>query len=66
MEKLEHTTSPVRPANYDASPETREFWKTKIDRMLIENIIEPAQNEWAFPIVLVSKKDATFHLFVDY
>lgn len=45
---------------------TKEFEKTKIDKILAENIIESAQTEWAAPIVFAPKKDRTLWFCVDY
>lgn len=53
-------------ASYQAGPSTWEFEKTKIDIVLPKNSIEPAQTQWAAPIVFVSKKDGTFRFCVSY
>lgn len=44
-------------APYRAGPNTREFEKPETDKMLVENIIKPAQTEKAAPIVFVSRKE---------
>lgn len=44
-ELFQPSTAPVHSAAYHAGPGTREFEKAKIDKMLAENLIEPAQTE---------------------
>ena len=37
-----------------------------IDDMLEAGVIERANSEWSFPIVMVKKKDGTMRFCVDY
>lgn len=56
---LSPDTAQVPSTPYNAGPYTREFTMAKIDKMLAENTIEPAQTEWTAPIVIVPKKKKT-------
>lgn len=38
----------------------------EIDEMIKEGVIEPANSEWASPMVIIRKKDDTIRLCVDY
>lgn len=44
----------------------REVINTEIDRMLEENIIEPSNSLWTFPIVIVKKKDGRPRFYIDF
>lgn len=49
-------TSPINSAPIWSGPDTRKLEKGEINKMLADNIIEPAQTEWASPIVFVPKE----------
>ena len=57
---------PIHSAPYRAGPKAREFEKQEIQKMLAMNVIEPAQSEWAAPIVFAPKKDGALRFCVDY
>jgi Reverse transcriptase (RNA-dependent DNA polymerase) len=59
-------SNPVNAQPYRAGSHARVAEKTEIDRMLAQQVIEPATNEWASPIVLVPKPDGTLRFCVDY
>jgi hypothetical protein len=59
-------SKPVRAQPYRAGSHARVAQKTEIDRMLAQQVIEPATCKWASPIVLVPKLDGTLQFFVDY
>ena len=44
----------------------RDIVKTELEQMERDGIIERSRSEWAFPIVLVKKKDGTLRMCVDY
>ena len=44
----------------------RDIVKSELVDMEREGIIERSSSEWAFPIVLVKKKDGSLHMCVDY
>lgn len=52
-------SKPVFSQPYKAGPEARKILKTSIDDMLEKGVIEPAQSEWASPVVLVPKPDGS-------
>jgi Reverse transcriptase (RNA-dependent DNA polymerase) len=59
-------SKPVHAQPYRAGSHARVAEKTEIDRMLAQQVIEPATCEWASPIVLVPKPDETLRFCVDY
>lgn len=61
LEKTDHLT--ILSAPYRAGPKARGFEKQKINEMLVRDVVEPAQTEWASPTVLVRKKDVTLHFW---
>lgn len=48
------------------SPQDRQIIDTEIDKMAKKNVIEPSDSPYAFPIVLVTKKDGTKRFCIDY
>ena len=50
-------TAPIRQQPYRAGPEKREQIREKIAYQLAAGVIEPAQSEWASPVLSASKKD---------
>lgn len=66
IELLQPDTALVQAARYHAGPKILEFETAEVDKLLGENVIEPAQTKWAVPIVFVPKKDRTLQFFVDY
>jgi Reverse transcriptase (RNA-dependent DNA polymerase) len=58
--------NPVHAQPYRARSHARVAEKTEIDRMLAQQVIEPATCEWASPIRLVPKPDETLRVCVDY
>lgn len=59
-------SKPVHCQPYRAGPRARAAEKEEIDRMLEQQVIEPATGEWASPIVLVPKPDGSLRFCVDY
>ena len=57
---------PVRSASYRAGPKAHKAESEEVERMLRAGVIEPAQSEWASPVVLVPKPDGTLRVCVDY
>jgi transposase InsO family protein len=57
---------PVYQAPYRAGKQSREIENTEVQRMLKAGVIEPANSEWASPVVLITKKDGSVRFCVDY
>ncbi|CAN8071938.1 unnamed protein product, partial [Agarophyton chilense] len=60
-------SKPVYQQQYRAGPKAREKELKEVERMLREGVIEPANSDWASPVVLVEKKENNRMRFcVDY
>ena len=57
---------PVRQQAYHLPHMYKEAVEKKIEKMLKEGIVEPANSKWASPMVIIKKKDDTIRLCVDY
>ena len=44
----------------------RKALKCELERLLKLGVIEPLKSSWASPVVLVTKKDGSFRLCVDF
>lgn len=51
IEQTLENTQPIHSALYRVGLKAREFERTEIDKMLSQMAIEPAQTEWAAPVV---------------
>ena len=60
------SSCPIRLLSYRLPQAYRKAVKDELDEMLDNGIIEPSRSEWSFPIVLVSKKDGSLRMCVDY
>ncbi|UYV82076.1 K02A2.6-like [Cordylochernes scorpioides] len=58
--------APIKQRPYRVSPKERSIIQTEVDKMLKQGIIEPSDNPWSSPVVLVKKKDGTWRFCVDY
>jgi len=57
--ELKLGSKPVRLNPYRMGPRTRELIKAQVDRILKLEVLEPCQNEWASPVVLIPKPDGS-------
>lgn len=57
---------PVRQQPYRLPHMYKEVVEKEIDIMLKEGIVQPANSEWALPMVIIKKKDDTICLCIDY
>lgn len=65
IELLHDTVQPIKIARCCAGRKTRTFGKVAIDKILEQEIIEPAQNELTAPVVPAPMKDGTLRFCVD-
>ena len=63
---LKPDARPIAVPPYRAGPKTRELEQAEVDRQLRDGVIEPAQSEWASPVVFAPKADGTLRFCVDY
>ena len=64
--ELEPGTKPIHQAPYRQGPHKRKETEKSISEMLEAGVIEPANSEWASPVVLAPKPDGTQRFFVYY
>ena len=57
---------PRRPQPDRTSRASREVIAKEVQRERDLGVIEPSSAEWAFPVVLVPKRDGTMRFYVDY
>ena len=57
---------PVRLPFYRQPPHMRAEIDRQVNEMLEQGIVEPSNSIWHSPVVLVKKKDGSYHFAVDY
>jgi len=57
---------PVAKAAYRTNSTKKNFIEKEINDMLEKGIIRESKSPWAFPVVIVEKKDNTKRFCVDY
>ena len=57
---------PIRLPPYRLPRAFRQQVKLELEEMLAHGIVQHSTSDWAFPLVLVKKKDASLRLCVDY
>jgi len=63
---LKPGSKPVNMPPYRAGPLKRDQIREQIEYQLDAGVIEPAQTEWASPVLLAPKKDGTQRFCVDF
>ena len=58
--------APIAKQAYKSNPVKKEFIENKIDYMEKKGIIRKSKSPWAFPVVIVDKKDGTKRFCIDY
>ena len=64
--RIRTKAAPIRLPPYPLPHTYRDTVKKELKEMEEDGIIEQSESEWAFPIVLVRKKDGTLRMCVDY
>lgn len=57
---------PIHLAPYRVSMQDRTKIRELVDYMIKKKVVKPSSSAWAFPVVLVSKKDGSTRFCVDY
>lgn len=63
---LRPRTRPFKSAPYRAGPKSRELERAEVNKQLAAGVIEPAQSEWAAPVLFTPKKDGKIRFCIDY
>ena len=63
---LRPDTGPLHQHPYRAGPEWRKVLEENINLQLAADVIEPAQSDWASPVLLGPKEDRTARFCVDF
>ena len=58
--------APIRHRPYRVSPSERRLIASQVNNMLAQEIIRESTSPWAFPVVLVKKKNNDWRFCVDY
>jgi hypothetical protein len=51
---------------YQMTKQRKEILKNEIEKMLIDDVIEPCESPWVSPVVLVPKNDNSWRVCIDY
>ncbi|UYV66609.1 K02A2.6-like [Cordylochernes scorpioides] len=57
---------PIKHKPHRVSPKERDIIKEQIQDMLQEGVIRASSSPWAFPVILVRKRDGNWRFCVDY
>lgn len=57
---------PIHLVSYSAAPNPSDSERSKMDNMLVMNVIKAARMEWAPPVVFTLKKDGSMRIYIDY
>ena len=58
--------SPVRQRAYRIPPGKKDAVMKELQQMLVDGLIEESTSEWSSPMVIVTEKDGSCHICVDY
>jgi hypothetical protein len=58
--------APIKRRKYRTSVQERSVMREETTRLHSAGIVRPSQSLWAFPVVLIPKKDGTLRFCVDY
>jgi len=63
---IPNNTKPIKMRPYKISLEQSDALKEEIKKLLDHNLITPSHSPWAFPVLLVKKKNGKWRMCVDY
>nr|GBN64312.1 Transposon Ty3-I Gag-Pol polyprotein [Araneus ventricosus] len=58
--------APIKQRPYRTSATERRAIENEVQRMLKEDVIQPSDSPWSYPVVLVKKKNGEWRFCVDY
>jgi hypothetical protein len=58
--------APIKSQPYRTSPKENEIIMKEVEEMISNDIIEPSDAPWSFPVVLIKKPDGSIRFCVDY
>ena len=64
--KIHTRGPPIRQPYRRQNPEVRWQEQEQLKEMLEQEIVRPSCSPWAFPVVMVKKKDGTLRLWIDF
>ena len=64
IETGDHPPIKLRP--YRTPLNTRKIIDKAVDEMLEANIIQRSRSSWAFPVIIIEKKDGSSRFCIDY
>jgi hypothetical protein len=64
--RLKPDARPVAQHPYRLSPIHKQLLQQGVRQMLADDLIEPASQEWASPVIVIPKSDGTARTVIDY
>ena len=57
------TADPIHQQPYPSAFKHRELLQTQVTEMLKDKVIEPSSSPWSSPVILVKKKNGSYHIY---
>lgn len=64
--RVKEGVEPVKQRYYPRNPAMQQVIDEEVDRMLLEDIIEPSCSAWSSPVVLVKKTSGKYRFCIDF